>query len=214
MRSDNKRCLSESEFGAYVEGSLSAVKKASINEHLVECQHCRQEFAAINSVIIQKDDMVEEDAPEYLIKKVVGMFPEKSGLFDIVLNLVRDSVRVVYCSHDIDMFMPLPAAGLRSGKAVRPEMIVLKKSFEDIDVELDVEKVAGSLCNIRVTIDDLKAKVLMNTLRVELISEDRELVSNLLEDGETILEDIGSGKYTIKIHKKGKIFGEIALKIE
>jgi hypothetical protein len=214
MHSDNKRCLSEFEVGAYIEGNLSSDRKESFERHLVECKHCWREFVAINRMIINKDDLAVEEVPEYLIKKAVRMFPEKSSLFDIILSLVRDSVNVVYCSNDINIFTPLPSAALRSNKIVRPEMIVLKKSFEDIDIELDIEKVTGGLCNIKVAVDDLKAKILMNTLRVELISEDRELVSNLLEDGETILEDIGSGKYTIRIHKKGKIFGEIALKIE
>jgi hypothetical protein len=92
--------------------------------------------------------------------------------------------------------------------------VVLKKSFEDINVELDIEKVNDDLCSIRVAVDCLETEVLMDTLRVELVSGERELASNLLEGGETFLEDIGTGKYRIKIHRKGKVFGEIALKIE
>jgi hypothetical protein len=213
MRSEGRKCLSDSEFGAYIEGGLSSGRKEAIESHLAGCQKCWKEFVAINRVIIREDAPVE-NVLEYLIEKALGMFPDKISVFDIVLNLLRDSVKVFYCSPDINIFTPLPVPALRGEKAMPPEMIVLKKSFEDIEVELDIEKVAGSLCNIRVAVDDLSRKILMNTLRVELISDDRELVSSLLEDGETVLEDLGLGKYTIRINKKGKTLGEIALKIK
>lgn len=71
-----------------------------------------------------------------------------------------------------------------------------------------------NLCNIRVGVDNLKIKVLMNTLRIELISEGKELISNLFEDGETILEDISTGRFTIKIQKKGEVLGAVTLKVK
>ena len=213
MRSERRKCLSDSEIGAYIEGSLSSGRKESFESHLAGCQECWKEFIAINRVINRKDAPAE-NVPEYLMEKAIGMFPEKRSVFDVVLNLLRDSVKVLYNSPDINIFTPLPVPALRGEKIMPPEMIVLKKSFEDIEVELDIEKVAGSLCNIRVAVDDPRRKILMDTLRVELISEDRELVSGLLEDGETVLEDIGLGKYTIRINRKGKTLGEIALQIK
>ncbi len=140
--------------------------------------------------------------------------PEKRSLFDIVLDLNQDYVRVDYCTNDINVFTPLPAAGLRSDKIVNPEMVILEKSLGEIDVELFIEKVADNLCNIRVGVDNLKTKVLMNTLRIELISEGKELISSLFEDGETILEDISTGRFTIKIQKKGEVLGEVTLKVQ
>lgn len=214
MHQKNEKCLSDFEFGAYLEGKLSSDEKGAIDERFIECEHCREEFIAVNRVISQKDDAVIEELPEHLIKKAVRMFPEKTSLFDIVLNLVRDSLEVVYYSNDIYISTPSPAAGLRGNKIVSPEMIILKKSFEDINVELDIEKIYETVCNIRVTVDNLKTKTSGNSIRVELISKKRELVSNLLENGETILEDITTGKYTIKIFQKRKVLGEIVLKIQ
>jgi hypothetical protein len=213
MHSETRKCLSDAEIGAYIDGRLSSEGKASFESHLVECKLCRSEFIALSRVIVQKDTPAEE-VPGYLIKKAVDLFPEKTSVFDVIVNLVEDSVKVLYCSQNFNIFTLPPVPALRSENISRPEMIVLKKSFEDIEVELDIEKAAGSLCNIRVAVDDIRSKTVMNTARVELISEERELVSNLLEDGEAVLEDIGQGSYTIKIHKKGKILGEIALKIK
>ncbi len=139
---------------------------------------------------------------------------EKRSMFDIVMDLNQDFVKVDYCSDDINVFTPLPAAGLRSNTNIHPEMVILEKSLGEIDVELFIEKVDKNLCNIRVGVDNLKTTVLMNTLRIELISEGKELISNLFEDGETILEDISTGKFTIKIQKKGKVLGEVTLKVQ
>lgn len=211
---DKKRCFSEFELGAYMEGRLSQEERDALDERLAACTSCWNEFVAINRAIIQKDELADENVPEYLITRAVGMFPEKHGLFDLVVNIVKDSVKLLSCSEGFHLSPPLPAAAVRGSKAMRPEMIVLKKSFQEIDVELDIEKVAGDQCNIRVAVNDVKAKVLTDTLRVELISKGRELVSSLIEDGETVMEDIGTGHYVIKIHKKGKVFGEIALKIK
>ncbi|MBI5664007.1 MAG: hypothetical protein HZC49_02785 [Nitrospirae bacterium] len=213
MQPETRKCLSEAEIGAYLEGRLSSDGKESFEGHLVECKICRREFAAITRVIVRKDDFAEE-APAHLIKNAINLFPEKNSVVDVIVNLIKDSIKVLYCSQDINIFTPTPVPALRGEKGPRPEMVILKKSFEDIDVELDIEKAAGSLCNIRVAVDDIRKKTLMNTVRVELLSEERELASDLLEDGEAVLEDVGLGSYTIKIHKKGKILGEIALKIK
>lgn len=213
MRTESRKCLSETEIGAYLEGRLSSSGKEAVDGHVAACNKCWKDFVAVSRVM-NREDAADENVPEYLIAKAVGMFPEKTSVFDLVLNLLKDCVKVLYCPPDINIFTPVAVPALRGKKAVSSEMIVLKKSFEDIEVELDIEKVAGSLCSIRVAVDDLNRKRSVNTIRIELISEGRELESSILEDGETVLEDIGLGKYTIRINKKGKTLGEIALKIK
>lgn len=214
MRTEKKKCFSEFDVGAYIEGSFSSDQQESFERHLSGCHECWSEFVAINRVIMNKDSVATEDVPDNMIEKASMMFPKKSSLLDIILNLVRGSVDVVHRSLDINIFSPLPAVGLRSRKTIRPEMIVLKKSFKDIDVQLDIEKVSETICNIRVSVDTLKGRDLIRGLRVELISKGRELISDLIEDGETVLEDISSGRYTINICRKRKILGQIALKLQ
>jgi hypothetical protein len=97
---------------------------------------------------------------------------------------------------------------------VRPEMVVLKKSFKGMDVQLDVEKVSETICNIRISVDASGEKDGFKGLRAELIAEGRVLASEPLETGEMVLEDIGTGRYTIKISRKGEPAGQISLKLE
>ncbi len=214
MFSGKKKCLSEFEIGSYIDGKLSSEKKDVIEKHFVECKKCWNEFISIQRVITAKAELDREEVAEGMIRKVVNMFPEKSSLFDIVLNLVSDAVKVIQLSTDFTQLTPIPAEAVRGEEDIFPRMVILKRSFEEINVELDIEKISEDLCNIRVSVDDLTSKGLMNTLRIALLSEGRELFSTLLENGKAVLEDVSAGKYIIKIHKSGKTFGEITLKIQ
>ena len=214
MKRDDTQCLSEYQMGAYMEGNLSPDMKEAAENHFASCSQCWSEFLAMNRVILKESDGTEREVPGHLVKSAVALFPEKSGLFDVVLKLLRDTVDVVQCAHDVTLFTPLPVSGLRSGKLVRPEMVVLKKAFKNMDVQLDVEKVSETLCNIRIAVDTGKQKDLLKCLRAELIAEGRVLDSEPLEAGEMVLEDIGTGRYTIKIMRKGKMVGQISLKLE
>ena len=214
MHTGTKKCFSEIELGAFLEGKLSSEEKDALKLRIFECKPCWDELISITGIIAQKDKTESGDVPGHLIEKAIAMFPEKQNVFDIVISMVKDSINLISSTNNIHISTPAFAASLRSEKVEHPEMLVLKKSFDDIDVELDIEKVAEDQCNIKVAIDDLRTKILMNTLRIELISQGRELVSNLFENGETTLEDISAGQYTIRIHKNGKIFGEITLQIK
>jgi hypothetical protein len=214
MKRDDTKCLNEFEMGAYVENSLSPDMREEVENHFASCNQCWSEFIAVHRAMISERDVLTGEAPGHLIKEAVAMFPEKSRLSDIVLKLVRDSVDVVFHAHDITLFTPLPASGLRSGKSVRPEMVVLKKSFREMDVQLDIEKVSETICNIRVAVDKGTGKNVLKGLRAELVAAGRVLDSEPLEAGEMVLEDIGTGRYAIRISKKGKVVGEISLKLE
>lgn len=214
MHSGTNKCFSETELGALLEGRLSEEEKNAFFNHIFTCRDCRDEFISITGALVQKDSPEFGEVPQHLIEKAVDLFPEKESVFDIVISTVKEGIDLIFSGDDFEMSAPAFAGSLRGKKSKHPEIVVLKKSFEDMDVELDIENVGGDLCDIRLAVDDIRRKILMNTLRVELISGERELASNLLENGETVLEDIGTGNYIIKIKKNGRIFGEIALKIK
>ncbi|UCH44560.1 MAG: hypothetical protein JSV11_09680 [Nitrospiraceae bacterium] len=214
MDRHNRNCLKDYEIGAYLEGRLSDIDKDKLEKRLYSCKECWEDFVMMKQAITYDTGEPEEEIPSYLIQRAINMYPEKTSLIDVIVGFLKDSLQVMHYSEGFNISMPLPVGGLRSGTVEQPNMVVIKKSFDDIEVELDIEKTGGDLCNIRVAVEEVRKKMPEKPLRVELVSHDRELVSNLLEKGETLLEDVGTGQYTIKIHTKGKVFGEIALKIE
>jgi len=214
MFSGKKKCLSEFEIGAYIDGNLPEEKRDDIEKHFADCNKCWDEFVEIQRVITLKSGLDPEEVPAGMLRKVVNMFPEKTSIFDVVLQFVQDAVEVVQSSADFSLLTPVPVAGFRGSEDAAPKMVVLKRSFEEINVELDVEKISDDMCSIRIAVDELASKGLADTLRVDLLSNGRELYSALFENGEALLEDMSTGSYSIKIHKQGKTYGEIALKIQ
>lgn len=214
MFSGKKKCLTEFELGAYIDGDLPSEKRESIENHFADCKKCWNEFLAVRQAISASSAPDAEEVPARMIKKVADMFPEKSSLFDIVLNFVSDAVRLVQCSADFTQLTLAPAGGFRGRGDTTAGMVVLKRSFEEINVELDMEKISDDLCNIGIYLDEGTPEELLNALRVDLLSEGRELFSGPLKNGEAMLEDVSAGKYTINIHKGEKIYGEISLKIQ
>ncbi|MBI5196387.1 MAG: hypothetical protein HZA10_08695 [Nitrospirae bacterium] len=212
MHPDNKS-LSDLEIAAYMEGRLSSEKKESFERRLSEDRQCMDMLVAINRVITRKDSLPIGDVPQHLIEKAIEMYPERRGIFDIIVDLGRDIIDVLYAPSDINVFTPLPAPDLRNAGISYPKMVVLTKSFDGINVEFNIEKTAGNCCDIKIAAIDGGSKVLINNLRVELISEGKELVSGLLKNGGMIFEDIKPGRYTIKIYKNRKIHGELTIKI-
>ncbi|RJQ49790.1 MAG: zf-HC2 domain-containing protein [Nitrospiraceae bacterium] len=213
-KNEHKKCLTETELGAYVEDRLSPSEREDLEGHLLLCDQCRDEFIAVRRVMIRDDVVDVIEAPDHLMQKVISMFPEKRSILDLVLAFVQDSIKIISCAQDLRLVMPRFAEGLRSGGAAPSEIIVLRKSFEDINVRFDIEKVEKNLCNIRVSVDDIDEKKPQGAIRIGLISRGRELVSGLLENGETFLEDMGKGEYIIKIQNREKVIGEVALKIQ
>ena len=214
MHKQDKKCLTETELAAYVDDKLSAFEREDIERSLSLCDECREEFIALQRVMISKDVTDVGDAPEYLIKKAIRSYPERRSVLDVVLSFVQDSIKVMTCAHDMRLVTPLFAEGLRSGSSAPSEIVVLKKSFDDINVRFDIEKVEKDLCNIRISVDDIDGKKTTGAYRAGLISRGRELVSGLLENGEAFFEDIGKGEYIIKIQHREKVIGDITLKIQ
>lgn len=209
----SRSCLSEIELGSYVEGNVSPETARASEEHLSRCALCREELRAAEVILSPGDGPEIHGPPENIMRRAVDMFPGKSGMFDIVLRLLRDSIEILRNSHAIHVLAPAPAPSVRGIKIVRPNMIILTKSFEDIEIELNVEKVLGDLCNVKVFAVDVNTKSLVNNLRIELVSAGRELESSFLKNGESVFEDIRPGRYGIRIRKGKKIFGELTFKI-
>lgn len=210
----HNRCLSDFELGAYLDGRLSDSEREDLKRRLSQCTECREEVAAIGDIMRRKEAPVDDMMPEYLINKITSAYPGKGSLVDAVLVFMKETVDVIMSGPGIQVSEPLPIFGLRSARAVSPNMIIVTKSFDNIEVELDIERVMGDFCNIKAIVVDSGTKLLMSNLRVDLVSNNRELASDLLENGEVIFEDISSGTYGIRVMKNSRVLGELTIIIK
>ena len=126
---------------------------------------------------------------------------------------MKDTLAVVGAALDVRLSVPWSPAALRTGEGAGISMIIMKKTFDAFTAELNIEKLRGNKCNITVIITDRETRTSMKNFRVNLISEDRELASSLLEKGKVLFEDIRRGRYNIVIQKKEAPFGTMSIKI-
>ncbi|MDH4232226.1 MAG: hypothetical protein OEW04_09375 [Nitrospirota bacterium] len=208
------RCLNEEEIGAFLEGKLESRERELLLLHLEACEACLDDIALIGKALTFSDGIPFSTVPERLVASAVSRYPAKSTFFDAVLSLAAKAIRVVDCLPFTDVSIPQPAFSLRSAESVGPQVVVLKKSFDDIDAEFIIERLSDVLCNIKVIAADKATGEQLSHHRAGLFSGGRQLASYLLEDGAAVFEEIGPGRYTIRIERRGGIYGAITLKIE
>ena len=214
MHSEHRKCITDLEIASFIDGRLSPGDKESFEQAIMDCENCWEAYLAVTSVSMNKADLYPEDVPERVIRKAVDLVPEPEAITDIIMSFVRDALKVVYFADDFHMLTPLPAGGLRTGKGESAHLVMLKKSFEDVDVVLEIERLEGNLCNIKIEAAAVRDKGILHNMRIELVSKKRVLLSTLLEDGEAFLEDLATGTYTMRLVTSVKVCGEITIKLQ
>ena len=205
----DRNCLTESELGAYIEKTLDSKKAGEVERKLADCSGCRRELRLASSLL----HAPLEEAPLSVVERARAAYPADKSIFDVIAALVKDSVRLLHSSAGFDL-QPAPGLpGLRGGRMVAPDMVVLNKSFDEFDAELSIEKLHGGACSIRVHAVEQGSKASAEGLMVSLYSDDRELASGKTEHGRLVFEDVSPGRYLVRFFKRRKSIAEIAIKI-
>ncbi len=212
MHSD-KSCLSEFDLGAYLDGKLSLGRREAVERVMAECPDCLQELITLRH-LCTSDDNLAEDIPERAIIRAAALYGEDRHSFDVVISLMKETLRVIKIAASLQLSYPEPAFTLRNSKAASPRMAVLTRTFEGMKVEVDIEQVEEEACNIKVSIIPTAAGFQSQGLRIELFSGERELASYFVEHGFVLFEDIGKGSYSLRIRKKDHLFGAVTLSLE
>jgi hypothetical protein len=210
-----KPCPDEFEIGAFLDGRLPPGVRELLDRHFEECDRCRGRLVMAKRVLAVEKGALTEDAPEYLVGRVVDAYPEeKESPLDAVIRLARESLRVVESLAGVSVLVPAPAAVMRQTRLLSPNMVALTKVLDKVDVECDIEKVGDHRCNIKVMTYLPRSRTQMSGGRVELLMGRRLLASSSLRRGEVLFEDLGMGRYMIKVLRKGEMLGTLSLRIE
>jgi len=210
---EKRNCIDEIELAAYVDGRLPAGKRASVDLMLSKNEECRETLDIITSVVVGSGDATDGEPPERLVRKAIALYTRKSDVLDLVLSFAGNALSVLRAAFEVRVDFPFAAAALRNSGAANKGMLVMTKTFEAITAEVNIEKLAGRMCNILVAVQDAKTQRPMENLRVELVSQGRELGSSRLDQGKVLFEDVGLGRYDIIIRDNSAAFGTMAIKI-
>lgn len=210
---DKDHCLSESEIGAFLEGTLDQEHRAAAEHCLVDCRFCRDELAAAKTAMASAAEVLPE-VPEHLVSAAIRLYPRRDGMFDVVIGLARDAIGLVRCMPQVLVLNPSPIFGVRTSRPISPSLITVTRRFDTVAVECDIEKVADAFCAIHVMVRGAETGTPVQGARIALCSGGREFASDLAGNGETFFEDVRSGKYVIAITRGGEKLAELSIWIK
>jgi hypothetical protein len=206
-----RACPTEEMLADYLEGRLSEKEGSKMERHFAECDTCLEELAVANSLIrgahLPELESVPTGVTEAATRLVLSQDHFVSGsLPERIERALKDLPTKI--SEFLDYrtwgeLQPQPVRGPK--KKVAKDFVLLKKTFQDVETEIEIEKIGDNKAHIRVRIllDDADSQ----TIRVTLKKGEREIASYLAEHAHALFEDIPFGRYSLSLSRDGLILG-------
>ena len=206
-----KACPTEEMLADYLENRLSEKQGSEMEKHLSDCDTCLEvvalaqsllqdrhltEFASVPAevtdaavqLVLSQDPFVSESLPER-IEKALKDLPTK---ISALLN-----------HRTWGELQPQPVRGPK--RKVAKDLVLLKKTFQDVRTAIEIEKIGENKAHIRVKL--LLDDTISQTVRVTLKKGEREISSYLAERAQVVFEDIPFGRYSLTIARDGSTLG-------
>ena len=200
-------CPADEIHADYLEGRLSEEERSEMEEHLSDCNACLEVLAVANSLIRGEEQFRLEPVPAKVTdaagRLVQSQDPQVSEhLSEKIERILKDlssKVSESFSPKTWGQLQPQPVRG--SKRKVPKDLVLLKKTFEDVETEIEIEKVGENKALIRVRL--LLADFTSQKVRVTLKKNDREIASHLAEEAYVLFEDIPFGHYSLTFDRDG-----------
>lgn len=206
-----RACPAVETLADYLEGRLSEKKGSQVERHLSSCDICLEELAVANSLLLGSHLTELESVPAEVTEAAVHSICSQDWLVSETLpEKVERSLKELptkisdFLNHkSCGELQPQPVRGPK--RKVGRDFILLKKTFQDVNTEIEIEKIGDNKTRIRVRIlaDDAASQ----TIRVTLKKGDREIASYLAERSYVLFEDIPFGHYSLTLARDGSLLG-------
>jgi hypothetical protein len=207
--------LEDIKIAAYLDGRLAPGERDAVEHLLNGTKEFREYLALMRQTLANSGERsAEGQVPERLREKVVDLYRQKRDVLDIVISLTDRIFRVLRWSPAVGFSLPAQAATTRSDREMNHSMAVIRKTFDDVVVEVCIEHISASRCNFMIRVTDRTTKAPCDNVRAELMSKGREYASCLLKHGEAIFEDINPGRYDVLVRRSEAICGRLAIRID
>ena len=204
-----RTCLKEATLMGYLEGLLSYKERERVEKHLSYCASCVEELVIANSLITGRSEI--NTVPATVTENALLLFQpdeatttyswsEKLGHLLGELSTVVSPVFSLW--PHMTVYLPL----LR-GLAGSPnhDTFTLRKTFEDIDTEIDIEKTATDKCELRITFPQHRR--LYPKVRVVLKKEEEKIFSDVTDGASLIFKNIEFGHYSLELFRRSITIG-------
>ncbi len=215
-----ENCLDDKMLSHYIDGVLKKTDKEKVEQHILECNYC------LDLILLHKKASEDEayeavpDVPRIWMERAKNLVTEKLkdarvGLFDIVLKFAKETVEVIKNTGNLSISYGAVPVPVRGEKKILPaNLVTLSKTFSNIQSDLEVEKVAEDIVNMKVMTKDVESCEPVKGLRISIFNPHREIASHITENGEVCFEGLRFGEYIVKINRPDKEIGQISLNIK
>jgi hypothetical protein len=200
----------------YLEGRLSKRERRKVEAHLAGCDACLEDAVVMRKLVQDTKLHSLNPVPEHVTKRAIETV--KALKDDSFLERVSQYLNILVSRWSKALTELLPwrrpnLAPVRGSKTVIAEdLILLNKSFSDLDAEIEIEKIGQDRASILVKLsrDDLPEK----PIRVTLFRNGREVTSYLFTGSAVLFEGIPFGRYALIFTRDGLEVGEYPFEIK
>jgi hypothetical protein len=210
------KCVRDEDLMDYLEDRLSHKERSRVERHLANCDTCLEEAVVTEEMIRGTRDFELDTVPEDVTRRAMVTVRAigDNSLLDKVSIYVSLLVSKLSDTFTGFWFWKNPGlAPVRGSKTVIAEdLILLKKSFSDLEVEIEIEKKGQGKASIRVMLlrDDIPTK----PIRVTLFKNGREVASYPFNRSTAFFEDMPFARYVLVFTRKGLKAGEYPFEIK
>jgi hypothetical protein len=213
-----KACPSDEMLADYLQGHLAEKEGSEMEEHLSDCTICLEELVIANSLFqganLPQLDAVPAEVTEAAVRLMQSLdSAESDSLSEKFERAIKDLPTRIsdFLNHKTwAELQPQPVRGFK--RKVAKDLVLLKKTFEDVESEIEIEKMGENKALIRVRL--LLADLTSQKIRVTLKKGDREIVSHLAEEAYVLFEDIPFGHYSLTFARDGLTLGTYLFEIK
>jgi len=210
------KCVRDEVLMDYLEGRLSYKGRSKVERHLATCDTCLEEVVVTGEMIRGTRDFELETVPEDVTRRAmvaVRAIGDNSLLdkVSIYVSLLDSKLSDAFAG-----FWPWKNPGLapvRGSKTlIAKDLILLRKSFADLEAEIEIEKKGKDKVSIRVMLlrDDIPAK----PIRVTLFKNGREVASYPFNRSTALFEDMPFECYVLVFTRRGVKAGEYSFEVK
>ena len=188
-----------------------------MDAHLSDCDHCLQAFITAEGLLRDENRIKSDTVPDHVTELAVHMVADHS-------SISYGSLRIKFKRFVLGLYTRLslffrwmpwgdwqlePIRG--SKQVISEDLVQIKKTFKEIDTEIEIEKTGSDRAHIRVKLDE--GGRTGRGIRVTLYRGEREVFSHPIDRDYVLFEEVPFGHYSLTFSKNGVMLGKYLFEI-
>ncbi len=212
------KCPSDDIMAGYLDGVLAPHEQAMLDAHIADCDICLDTITEGNRLLRGSNGVDTEPVPAYVTQSAIDAIRRKeyngaSAVAQKIKHYARSMIERIS-----DAVLLLPGGSLHpepirgSMEKLSDDRVLLKKTFTEIDTEIEMEKSVSGGTHIRVRL--VGASSSERGIRVSLQKAGREVSSLLLGSDYVLFEDMPHSRYSLVFTRNGSSLGAFSFEIK